>query len=108
VRRHDGRVEIAELCAGGTVIGLFPEVEYEEGDVELRPGDLLVAFTDGVIEAHDPDGEELGEERLKELLLGAVGMSAEDIRSRLAARVRDWIAGAEQYDDVTFVIATVT
>jgi serine phosphatase RsbU (regulator of sigma subunit) len=107
VRRVESGVEITELSVGGTVLGLFPDVEYEEGDIELRPGDLLVAFTDGVTEARSPGGEELGEERLQEFLRGAVEASTEEIASTLADRIRAWIAGAEQHDDVTFVIAAV-
>ena len=107
VRRIDAGVEIAELSAGGTVLGLFPEVEYEDGEIELCPGDLLVAFTDGVTEARNAGGEEFGEERLKDLLRAAVDASAEEISSTLADRIRQWIAGAEQHDDVTFVIAAV-
>jgi sigma-B regulation protein RsbU (phosphoserine phosphatase) len=107
VRRVESGVEITELSVGGTVLGLFPDVEYEEGDIELRPGDLLVAFTDGVTEARSPGGEELGEERLQDFLRGAVEASTEEIASTLADRIREWIAGAEQHDDVTFVIAAV-
>ena len=107
VRRIEAGVEIKDLSTGGTVLGLFPDVEYEDGDIDLRPGDLLVAFTDGVTEARDPSGEEFGEERLKDFLRGAVEASAEEISSTLADRIREWIAGAEQHDDVTFVIAAV-
>ena len=44
---------------------MFPEMEYEEATVELCPGDVLLAFTDGVPEAHNPEDEEFGEERLQ-------------------------------------------
>jgi predicted permease len=107
VRRTEAGVEIADLSAGGTVLGLFPEVEYRDAEVDLRPGDLLVAFTDGVTEARNANGDEFGEERLKDLLRGAVGASAEEVSSLLAGQIREWIAGAEQHDDVTFVVATV-
>src|SRR5206468_12072023 len=55
--------EIEELSTGGTVVGMFPEMAYEEATVELCPGDVLLAFTDGVPEAHNPENEEFGEER---------------------------------------------
>jgi sigma-B regulation protein RsbU (phosphoserine phosphatase) len=107
VRRNGFSVEIAELKAGGTVLGLFPEVEYAEAGIDLYPGDLLVAFTDGVTEALNESGEEFGDERLKEFLRAAAGSPAEDISSRLAETLRDWIGAAEQHDDLTFVVVTV-
>lgn len=58
-------------------------------------------------EARNADGEEFGEERLKEFLRAAVGTPVDEIASTLTARVREWIAAAEQSDDVTFVIAAV-
>ncbi len=107
VRRSAADVEILELAAGGTVLGLFPEVTYEETDIHLCPGDLLVAFTDGVPEALNAQDEEFGEERLKALLRGAVGAPAQEISWTLAARMREWIGAAEQYDDLTFVVVSV-
>jgi sigma-B regulation protein RsbU (phosphoserine phosphatase) len=92
---------------GGTVLGLFPEAGYEDAEVSLCPGDLLVVFTDGVSEARNTADDEFGEERLKELLRQAVGSRAEDVSSVLAAAMRQWTAGAEQHDDLTFVVATV-
>jgi predicted permease len=107
VRRTEAGMEIMELIAGGTVLGLFPEAKYEEADIDLCPGDLFVAFTDGVTEALNTEGEEFGEERLKELLRGAVGAAAAEISSKLADRMREWIGGAEQHDDLTFVVVAV-
>jgi serine phosphatase RsbU (regulator of sigma subunit) len=107
VRRTEGRVEIMDLCTGGVVLGMFPDVEYKNAEIDLRPGDLFVVFTDGVTEALNANGEEFGEERLKDLLRGAAGVSAEEVSSMLADQMREWIAGAEQYDDLTFVVATV-
>ena len=107
LRRSDVVVEILELSTGGTVIGLFPELDYTDAEIELRSGDLLVAFTDGVTEAHNSEGEEFGEDRLKDLLRGAVGESAAAVSATLAARMREWIGEAEQFDDLTFVVAAV-
>jgi predicted permease len=107
VRQNAAGVEITELSTGGTALGLFPEVGYEHAEIDIRPGDLFVAFTDGVTEALDASGEEFGEERLKDLLRAALGLSAEEISVSLANRIQTWITGAEQHDDVTFVVATV-
>jgi predicted permease len=106
-RRTDEGVAITDLTAGGTVLGLFPDVEYEDGGIDLRAGDLLLAYTDGVTEARNADGEEFGEERLKNFVCAAVGAPVEEISSTLTDRIREWIATAEQYDDITFVIAAV-
>jgi serine phosphatase RsbU (regulator of sigma subunit) len=106
-RRTDAGVEISELSAGGTVLGLFPESEYDEASLDLRPGDLLVAFTDGVTEAMNAAGEEFGEERLKVLLREAAGMPAEEVSTTLARRMREWSAGAEPHDDLTFVVVAM-
>jgi predicted permease len=107
VRHADGVTEIIELRVGGTVLGLFPEIEFQEAVVDLRAGDLLVAFTDGVTEALNAAGEEFGEERLKELLRAGVGASADEVSERLADAMRVWIGTAEQHDDLTFVVVAV-
>jgi len=107
VRRSESGVEIIDLTAGGTVLGLFPEVGYEDAEIELRSGDLFVAFTDGVPEARNDTGEEFGEERLQNLLRGGVGATAEEVSAMLAGHLRTWIAGTEQHDDLTFVVAVV-
>ena len=61
--------------------------------IELRPGDLIVAYTDGVTEALNPEGEEFGEERLKELLGAAIGRPRRECRRNLAERCATGSAG---------------
>jgi len=99
--------EIEELSAGGTVVGMFPEMEYEEATVELCPGDVLLVFTDGVPEAHNPANEEFGEERLQQLLRQTAHLPANEIRARISAEMKNWIRDAEQYDDLTFIVMKV-
>ena len=100
--------EITGLSTGGTVLGLFPKVQYEEARLDLQPGDVFIAFTDGVTEALNIAGEEFGEERLKDLLRGCAGSSAEAISSKLSDRVHEWVGSAEQHDDLTVVVVAVT
>jgi putative ABC transport system permease protein len=103
----DGGPEIRELSIGGTVLGLFPQMSYEEATVDLRSGDVLVAFTDGVTEALNASEEEFGEERLKDLLRGVIHLPAPEISSRISEGLRGWIKDTTQYDDLTFVVMKV-
>ena len=86
---------------------MFPETEYEEATVELCPDDVLLVFTDGVPEAHNPEGEEFGDERLQQLLRHAGHLPADQISARIAAEMTSWIRDAEQYDDLTFIVMKV-
>jgi sigma-B regulation protein RsbU (phosphoserine phosphatase) len=99
--------EIEQLSVGGTVVGMFPEMGYEEATVELYPGDILLVFTDGVPEAHNPESEEFGEERLQLLLRETAHLPADEISARISAEMKNWIRDAEQYDDLTFIVMKV-
>jgi sigma-B regulation protein RsbU (phosphoserine phosphatase) len=103
----EGNGQTEELTIGGAVVGMLPGMSYEEATVDLCSGDVLLAYTDGVTEAHNPDGDEFGEERLKALLTAIAHLSADEIRARLAQELKDWIKDAEQYDDLTFVVMKV-
>ena len=75
--------------------------------MELRTGDVLAVFTDGVPEAQNPAEEEFGEERLKRLLGSVVHLSVEEMSVRISQELKDWIRDAAQYDDLTFVLMKV-
>ncbi len=96
--------EIQELSIGGSVIGLFADMQYEEGTVDMQPGDLLAMFTDGVTEALNVAGDEFGEERLQTLIRTLAPLPVEEISSRLLDELRTWTKGAVQHDDCTFVL----
>ena len=98
---------IEELSAGGMIIGVFPFVNYEEATIDLRSGDVLLAFTDGVTEALNPNEEEFGEERLKDLLRRVAHLPVNEMISAISAELREWIADAAQYDDLTFIVLKV-
>ena len=102
-----GSPEIEQLSVGGTVVGMFPDMDYEEATVELCAGDVLLAFTDGVPEAHNPEDEEFGEERLQQLLRQTAHLPAEEISASISAEMKNWIRDAEQYDDLTFIVMKV-
>ena len=96
--------QIEELTVGGTVVGMFPETDYEEAIVELWPGDVLLAFTDGVPEAHNPANEEFGEERLVENLRGCGGLACQGMLESVVDGVRRF-SPHEQHDDITLIVA---
>ena len=75
--------------------------------MELCPGDVLLVFTDGVPEAHNPGNEEFGEARLQQLLRQTAHLPVNEISARLSDEMKDWIRDAEQYDDLTFIVMKV-
>jgi sigma-B regulation protein RsbU (phosphoserine phosphatase) len=97
---------VRKLEAGGLVIGLFPEILLEEEEVRLAPGDIFVAFSDGVTEPENEYGE-FGEERLLELVRSNRHLSLARISDMVLSAVQDWIGEHEQPDDVTLVLARV-
>jgi predicted permease len=99
--------EVEELKTGGMVIGMFAQATYEEAKVDLRSGDVLVAFTDGVTEALNTNEEEYGEERLKELLKSVMHLPVGEMSTRITAALREWIGDAPQHDDLTFLVLKV-
>ncbi|HXM21295.1 MAG TPA: SpoIIE family protein phosphatase [Terriglobales bacterium] len=102
IMSEDG--SIRRLECGGTVVGLFDHRSYEEGSVELRRGEIFLAYTDGVTEPENDFGE-FGEQRLIDLLRENRELPLPRISEIVTAAVDDWIGANEQPDDVTLVLA---
>jgi CHASE2 domain-containing sensor protein len=103
--RADGTLE--QLETGGLLLGIFPHARYDEGVVDLRPGDVIVLFTDGVTEAEDRHKAQFGEERLIELLREAHGGDARAIGDRICQEVLKFSKGLQMADDLTVVVVKV-
>ena len=102
IMSEDG--SIRRLECGGTVVGLFDQRSYEEDSVELRRGEIFLAYTDGVTEPENDFGE-FGEQRLINLLRANRELPLPRISEIVTAAVDDWIGADEQPDDVTLVLA---
>ena len=98
----DGSVR--RLDCGGTVVGLFDGLSFEESSIELHQGDIFLAYSDGVTEPENDFGE-FGEERLVDLVRDHRRESLPRITEIVTAAVDDWIGGREQPDDITLVLA---
>jgi phosphoserine phosphatase RsbU/P len=94
------------LLEGGGILGVFPVQEYSTGTYNLAAGDRVLLFTDGVTEAHLPDGEEFGEARLLELLEQNPDASAEDLQNIVLQAVGEYCRG-HWHDDATLIVLAV-
>jgi sigma-B regulation protein RsbU (phosphoserine phosphatase) len=106
IRRSEGDVEVIELKDGGAVVGMLPPilVNYSQGQIELKPGDLLVGFTDGISEAMNPKEEEWGEEAVLAELKTVDGKPCKEILEHIVAAADRFADGAKQHDDMTMIV----
>jgi serine phosphatase RsbU (regulator of sigma subunit)/DNA-binding response OmpR family regulator len=100
--RSDGSLH--ELTEGGMVLGLFSQAQYVSKSVKLEPGDHLVLFTDGVLEALNLAGEEFGQQRLCDALQRSARASAPDMLRSLKDDLATFSANAPQHDDITMMV----
>jgi len=102
--RANGTIE--KLAPGGTVLGVFTESAYEQGEFVATSGDRLILYTDGITEGRNRDGDEYGEERLAE---AAHRHRASDANTMLAAMLKDVEAfnGGAYEDDATLIVAAL-
>jgi len=92
------------LEKGGLVLGAFANVQYEEETIQLRQGDVLVVFSDGVTEAMNAQGDEFGDERLLSCIGAHRRLAPADQLNCLLKTVRTFTEGAPQSDDITAMV----
>jgi sigma-B regulation protein RsbU (phosphoserine phosphatase) len=96
---------IQRLDSTGTVVGAFPFARYSEKSVPLDQGDILVAYTDGIVEPENAYGEMFGEERLADLIVKFARADSSEMIARTMEAVAEWTGSSELQDDMTMVVA---
>jgi sigma-B regulation protein RsbU (phosphoserine phosphatase) len=97
--------QVQRLSAGGTVLGLFDDGNYESQVIDVAPGSLFIAYSDGLSEAENPKEQEFGDQRVLDVALRLGQASAGAVLKNLLAVVDQWTGTAEQSDDVTLIVA---
>jgi sigma-B regulation protein RsbU (phosphoserine phosphatase) len=98
-----GGPEMLEVT--GTVVGAFPTATFEDRTVHIGPGDLFIAYTDGIVEPENEYGEAFGEDRLLELLARYKDRDIEEIIAHIMEAVVSWTGSSELQDDMTVLLA---
>ena len=104
VLRKNG--EVLRLEEGGAVVGMLPTmfINYNQGEIQLETGDLLVGYTDGISEAMNPEEEEWGEDAMLAELKNVYDKPSEEILTHIVACADKFANGAKQHDDMTMII----
>jgi sigma-B regulation protein RsbU (phosphoserine phosphatase) len=106
LRRASGLIE--RLDVGGLPLGIMPEAKYESASVALAPGDWLIIFTDGLVEAVNANNEDFDEPRLISALEAGKAGTPQELLDRLMANLDLFVGSTPQHDDVTCLIVKAT
>ncbi len=99
--------QIIDLDTDGLILGILDDVSYEEQVNTLHPGDILVLFTDGIIEARNPDGEQFGGDRLRTLLRKNTSLTPDALADQIYLATHQYSQNTLQQDDMTLLILKV-
>lgn len=101
-RAGEGKFEALQVT--GVALGMIDDMEYEEREVELHPGDVLVLYTDGLVEAMDHNQQLFGLDRLTASIRASRDLTAQQILDRVLADISSFSRGLEQSDDMTAIV----
>jgi sigma-B regulation protein RsbU (phosphoserine phosphatase) len=108
--RSNGDKEVHELARTGIPLGIFKDRTWRQETVRLDPGDVLVLYTDGIIEAHGEPPSLFGQERLAESVRAGLGTAgtqppaAQEMQERILADVHRFVGGAPRSDDIALTV----
>lgn len=110
LRPSAAEIEVILLTEGGPVVGMLPPVlvSYEQGEITLQPGDILVGSTDGITEAMNPAEEEWGEDSMLEAVKLLIGQPSKEILEQIVADADRFANGAKQHDDMTMIVINIS
>jgi sigma-B regulation protein RsbU (phosphoserine phosphatase) len=102
LRSRTGQIE--ELAARGIALGVLEDIELEEREIDVTPGDILMFYTDGVTEAMDADGQQFGAQRLRQVLAASPGASAPATLTAVEDALRAFTGDTPQSDDIALFV----
>jgi sigma-B regulation protein RsbU (phosphoserine phosphatase) len=102
-RAADGTID--ELASTNLILGAFDFASFDATPIEVRPGDVVLAYSDGLTEAESAREEMFGEERVKEIFRREASSGAVRVHDALIASIAEFTRGHDQSDDITLVIA---
>ena len=100
--------DVVTLGSGGPALGVVEDAVYDVQEIELAPGDVLVAYTDGLVETRGPGGSSFDSAGVVAAVRSASALPAAALRNRILEAAAAHRAGAPLQDDVTLVVARVT
>jgi sigma-B regulation protein RsbU (phosphoserine phosphatase) len=98
------RNTVLHLCSGGPVLGFLADAEFQQGSARLDAGDVLILYSDGIVEATNAVDEEFGEDRVAAIVRAHSVDTAENIRNRILAAVDAFTGAMAPQDDRTLVV----
>jgi len=108
LRKENGKWRVFRLGDGGPAIGLIADATYQQQMLQLLPGDIVLAFTDGISESMNAAQNEWGEDRMIAEAQAHSDLKATELIQRLFRAADDFAAGAAQHDDMTLFVLRIT
>jgi sigma-B regulation protein RsbU (phosphoserine phosphatase) len=96
--------DIEELESNNMIVGAFLSASFDTAPLQLNTGDVLVAYSDGLTEAENPQGEMLGEERVKSIIRAEAPLGSKHLETKLLETIQSFTMGRSQTDDITIII----
>ncbi|MBW1849416.1 MAG: SpoIIE family protein phosphatase, partial [Deltaproteobacteria bacterium] len=104
---ESGKAVLVETIGDTFPLGILEDADYQGTQVQLSPGDKIVFYTDGIVEAMNKKEEMYGFERLLEVAQASRFMDADSLLTEIISRVNTFAGGVEQHDDITVIVLTV-
>ena len=108
LNRGTGKASLVETIGDTFPLGILDDVDYRETRIQLSPGDKIVLYTDGIVEAMNGQKEMFGFDRLVDLVQAAHSMTAENLLKEIINSVNSFTGGAAQHDDITVIVINAT
>jgi sigma-B regulation protein RsbU (phosphoserine phosphatase) len=105
--KETGEAKLVETEGDTFPLGILEDAQYQETKIQLAPGDRVVFYTDGIVEAMNKQEEIFGFDRLLEVVQEASAMNAEALLKEILDRVNVFVGGASQHDDLTVIVVSV-